>query len=86
MIKIRIREAAEAKDLKNAHRLQLAADLSPAVAARLWRGEVEKISIETLNRLCVALDCQPGDLFVYEPDLRAKRQREMSAARLRADG
>lgn len=66
MIRIRIKEVAEAKDFKNAHRLQLAADLAPHVAQRVWRGEVEKISMETLDRICRALGCQPGDLFTYE--------------------
>ena len=68
MIEINIRRLSEAKGLKNAHQLQLAADLSPAAAVRLWKGEVEKISMETLGRLCTALECQPGDLFVFIPD------------------
>jgi putative transcriptional regulator len=68
MIEIRIKEIAKERGMKNAHRLQLAAELSPAVAARLWKSEIEKISIETLARLCSALECQPGDLFVFVPD------------------
>lgn len=67
MIKVKIREIAEAQGIKNAHRLEIAADLTPAAAARLWKGEIEKISMETLDRLCRTLDCQPSDLFVYEP-------------------
>ncbi len=67
MIKVRIKEKAEENGIKNAHRLELAANLSPAAAGRLWKGEVEKISMETLDRLCRTLDCQTGDLFVYEP-------------------
>lgn len=65
MIQINIQAIAKQRNLKNAHRLQLAADLSPAAAVRLWKGEVEKISMETLDRLCIALECQPGDLFVF---------------------
>lgn len=67
MIEINIGKLARLRGHKNAHQLQLAADLSPAAAARLWKGEVEKISMETLERLCHALECQPGDLFVYIP-------------------
>ncbi|MBR5620206.1 MAG: helix-turn-helix domain-containing protein, partial [Clostridia bacterium] len=26
------------------------------------------IRVDTLNKLCKALDCQPGDLFEYVPD------------------
>lgn len=68
MIQINIQELSKLKGFKNAHQLQLAEDLSPAAAVRLWKGEVEKISMETLGRLCLALDCQPGDLFVFLPD------------------
>lgn len=68
MIKIKIKEVAKERGIKNAHRLQLAADLSPAAAARLWKSEVEKISMETLDRLCTALECEPGDLFVFAAD------------------
>jgi DNA-binding Xre family transcriptional regulator len=67
MIKIKIKEIAKKNELKNAHQLQLAADLTPAAAVRLWKGEVEKISMETLDRLCRTLNCQTGDLFVYIP-------------------
>lgn len=65
MIQINIQKLSTLKGFKNAHQLQLAAELSPAAAVRLWKGEVEKISMETLERLCKALDCQPGDLFVF---------------------
>lgn len=68
MIQINIQEHSKLKGFKNAHQLQLAAELSPAAAVRLWKGEVEKISMETLERLCVTLECQPGDLFVLVPN------------------
>lgn len=67
MIKVKIKEKAIENGIKNAHRLELAASLSPAAAGRLWKGEIEKISMETLDRLCRTLDCQIGELFVYEP-------------------
>lgn len=34
----------------------------------LKNGKAKAVKIETLNKLCAALDCQPGDLFAYEPD------------------
>lgn len=67
MIEIRIKEIAKERGIQNAHRLQLAAELSPAVASRFWKSKIEKISMETLGRLCKALECQPGDLLVFVP-------------------
>lgn len=34
----------------------------------LKNGKAKAVRIETLNKLCRALDCQPGDLFEYVPD------------------
>ena len=34
----------------------------------LKNGHAKAIRVETLNKLCKALDCQPGDLFEYVPD------------------
>ncbi len=33
----------------------------------LKTGRVKGIRFETLNRICEALDCQPGDLLAYAP-------------------
>ena len=34
----------------------------------LKNGKAKALKVETLNKLCAALDCQPGDLFEYVPD------------------
>ncbi len=34
----------------------------------LKSGKVKGIRFETLEKLCQALDCQPGDLLEYLPD------------------
>ena len=36
-------------------------------AHALYTGRTTRIDHETLNRLCAALDAQPGDLLVYVP-------------------
>lgn len=35
---------------------------------KLYNGKAVAVEMETLNRLCKALNCQPGDLLVYVPD------------------
>ena len=30
-------------------------------------GRAKAVRVETLNKLCAALDCQPGDLMAYQP-------------------
>lgn len=35
----------------------------------LKNGKAKAIKIETLNKICRALDCQPGDLLEYQEDM-----------------
>ena len=34
----------------------------------LKNGKAKAVRLETLEKLCKALDCQPGDLLEYVPD------------------
>jgi len=68
MIEKRIREIAEKRGYTTAYQLRVALGVSPSLAARLWKGNFEKIGIITLDRLCTLLQCQPDKLFRYVPD------------------
>ena len=37
----------------------------------LKQGKVKGVRFETLEKICDFLQCQPGDLLVYEPDATA---------------
>ena len=34
----------------------------------LKNGKAKAVRVETLNKICAALDCQPGDVLEYRPD------------------
>lgn len=34
----------------------------------LKNGRAKAVKLDTLNKICRTLDCQPGDLFEYVPD------------------
>ena len=38
----------------------------------LKSGHVRGVRFETLGKICEFLQCQPGDLLVYEPDKEGK--------------
>ena len=42
--------------------------ISAANLSILMTGKAKAIRFTTLNALCNALDCQPGDLLEYAPD------------------
>lgn len=68
MIVSLIRQTAEKRGIENAHQLEKALNVSPTLAARLWRGDFDKIGINTLDKLCRVLRCQPNKLLKYDAD------------------
>lgn len=36
----------------------------------LYKGEITRIDISVIDRVCAALNCQPGDLLQYVPDVK----------------
>jgi DNA-binding Xre family transcriptional regulator len=74
---IKIREVCQAKGITTAYQLQKAANLAPATAARFYRNEFSVITIESLEKVCAALECDAGKLFVMEkPPRRSRRAAE----------
>ncbi|MCW6659180.1 helix-turn-helix transcriptional regulator [Aerococcaceae bacterium NML191292] len=43
-------------------------DLTPANLSILKNNKAKAIRFSTLNALCKALECQPGDILEYVPD------------------
>ena len=52
----------KSKDL--AHRV----DITEQNLSLLKQGKVKGIRLATLEAICIALDCQPGDLLHYQPE------------------
>ena len=43
-------------------------DITVANLSILKTGKAKAIRLSTLEAICTALDCQPGDLLAYAPD------------------
>ena len=43
-------------------------DIDRHVLNKIYKGEINSISLKNLNKLCFALDCTPSDIFKYIPD------------------
>ena len=67
---VTIRQRAERLGLVNANQLGTALDVAPNVASRLWSGAFDKLGMNTLEKLCAVLQCQPNALFKFSPDNR----------------
>lgn len=46
----------------------------------LKNGRARAVRMETLNAICRALDCQPGDILVYRPDEDAEEDAQSERA------
>lgn len=66
MIQIRIRERCLSRGITTAYQLQKAANLTPPTAYRAFNDKIKQVTMETLDKLCTALDCQPHMLFHHE--------------------
>jgi DNA-binding Xre family transcriptional regulator len=72
-MKTKINELSKAAGIMTAYQLQKKTDLSPSQAARLYRDEVEAISISVLEKLCDALQTSPNAIFGYNEPQTVKR-------------
>jgi Cro/C1-type HTH DNA-binding domain len=68
MIKVKVREIAEKFNITTAYQLQVFADFYPDKAAYLWKGDVKRADLSTLNKLCNLFKCTPNDILEFTPD------------------
>ncbi|MBQ9411434.1 MAG: helix-turn-helix transcriptional regulator [Bacteroidales bacterium] len=43
--------------------------ITPANLSILKTGKAKAVRLSTMDALCKALDCQPGDILEYRPDI-----------------
>ena len=70
-IRLRIAEMATLVGIKNANQFRLRLGMDLKTGYSWYKGEIHNIPVTTLLRICVALNCTPGDLIAYEPDATA---------------
>jgi putative transcriptional regulator len=54
--------------------------ITPANLAVLKNGRAKAVRFNTLEALCIALDCQPGDLLRWEDDSSTASRSEATSA------
>jgi DNA-binding Xre family transcriptional regulator len=70
MIRLRVKEVAKEKEISQS-KLSRRADVDLTTLRRIYqKPEKANVTLETLNRLAYALNCQPGDLIEYTRDER----------------
>ncbi len=76
MIKIRLADLLEERE-KTLYWLSKRIRIRYATLWQMSRDEVALVNLKTLDKICTALDCAPGDLLVQTH----KRKRQMDGRR-----
>jgi putative transcriptional regulator len=66
MIRVVLREYLDTRDI-SLRELARRANTHPEVISRFSRQATSGVSYDLLDRICLALRCQPSDLLVYSP-------------------
>jgi DNA-binding Xre family transcriptional regulator len=67
MVKLRVREIAEKKGIRNPRVLSQKSGVAYATCYGLWYGQRTLIGLGVIDKLCKALGVTPGRLFDYDP-------------------
>jgi DNA-binding Xre family transcriptional regulator len=65
MVRLKVRELAEAKGILRPMDLARASGLSFSVVHKLWSGNQTRIDLATIDALCIALKVKPGQLIEF---------------------
>ena len=74
-LQFKVKEIAQSKGIDTAYKLKEKANLSPSTAYRLFNNTVSTITLDTLEKVCQALDCDPGDIFFWTNKPTATKQK-----------
>ncbi|WP_347277872.1 helix-turn-helix domain-containing protein [Leptolyngbya sp. FACHB-711] len=64
-MKIKLKEVRESRGLSQ-NRLAQACDMTLQNIQKIEYGKAKSLTLDALDKLCTALQCQPGDLLKYE--------------------
>ncbi len=77
MVKVRLDELLENRG-RSAYWLSKETAISEVSLYKLRRGKTGGIQFETLERICRALECAPGDLLMIEDEKPASKKKSKS--------
>lgn len=66
-IELKLREYMQLRDI-NRNQLAIASDTRYEVIDRWYNGDIARIDVDVLARVCFVLSCSIDDILVYVPD------------------
>ena len=71
MIRIKLSDLL-GKHKMNQRCLSRLTNIRPATISKMYYEETKRITIEQIDSICKALDCEVSELFEYVPDVKKK--------------
>ncbi len=66
-VKVLLQDVRKSKGISQ-NELARLTKMSPQNIQKIEQGDAKSLTFKTLGKFCQALECQPGDLLVYEND------------------
>jgi putative transcriptional regulator len=76
MVKFRLHRVAANQDITKIGAVAERAGLNVKTVSALWNNKALRIDLSTLDALCEALKCTPGDLLEYMPEASPKAKKK----------
>ncbi|HEV8714219.1 MAG TPA: helix-turn-helix transcriptional regulator [Candidatus Binatia bacterium] len=76
MIRFRLHKVAADRDITKIKDVAGKAGLSALAVSGIWNNISLRVDLSTLNALCEALHCTPGDLLEYVPEVSPKSKKK----------
>jgi DNA-binding Xre family transcriptional regulator len=72
MIHLNITALAKLRGMRHPHRQLVHAGISDKVARDYLKGKKDRLVVQHIEILCELFNCSPNELFVWQPDNKAK--------------
>ena len=72
-VKVLLQEVRKSRGISQ-NELARLTEMSPQNIQKIEQGEAKSLTFKTLAKFCQALNCQPGDLLVYENNYETNAQ------------
>lgn len=67
MVSLVVKEVAQRAGIKSAYELAQKTEIPVRSVYRIWDGTASMLGLDTIDRLCYALQVPPAQLFDYQP-------------------
>jgi DNA-binding Xre family transcriptional regulator len=71
MVLLKVRELAEKRGITNPLALSKRSGLAYANCWKIWHDQQTRIDLSTIDSLCNALECEPGDFIIRVKERKA---------------